>query len=138
MITPIHSVSIDGVKLAGPTVLNDGVLIELGDAVKLRFRKPHALSGTAVLTLESHHKTDPAVDSIVLMSESCVLGSQPQSHIQCRNWTDDLVLFRRDDKLQFRTAASIEVDGEPTSSSGEIFDKIRIDGEIFSLSFEEV
>ncbi|MEM8946666.1 MAG: hypothetical protein AAGD11_15945 [Planctomycetota bacterium] len=142
VIAPIHRVRIDGVELSGPQVLSDGVLIELGDSVKLRFRKPHALSGTAVLAIESNHKTDPAVDGIVLMSESCVLGSQPQSHISCRGWTDDLVLFRRDDTLQFRTAASVEVDGEPTTGSnaggGVITDRTCINAETFSLSFEEI
>ncbi len=143
VLTPIHRVSIDGVELKGPQVLRDGVLIELGDSVRLRFRKPHALSGTAVLSLESHHKTDPAVDGIVLMSESCVLGSQPQSHIPCRGWTDDVVLFRRDDQLQFRTAAAVEVDGAAASGGtatggGVIADRTCINGETFSLSFEEV
>lgn len=143
VLTPIHRVSIDGVELKGPQVLRDGALIELGDSVRLRFRKPHALSGTAVLSLESHHKTDPAVDGIVLMSESCVLGSQPQSHIPCRGWTDDVVLFRRDDQLQFRTAAAVEVDGAAASGGtaaggGVIADRTCINGETFSLSFEEV
>ena len=144
VISPIHKVRVDGVELKGPQVLTDGALVELGGSVKLRFRKPHALSSTAVLSLESHHKTDPAVDGIVLMSESCVLGSQPQCHIQCGSWTDDLVLFRRDDKLQFRTAASVEVDGEPASSSGgqimdsHITDRMCINAETFSLSFEEI
>ena len=143
VLSPIHRVSIDGVELQGPQVLKDDVLIELGETVRLRFRKPHALSGTAVLTLESHHKTDPAVDGIVLMSESCVLGSQAQSHIPCRGWTDDLVLFRRDDGLQFRTAATVEVNGEPASGTpagggGIISDRTCINGDTFSLSFEEV
>lgn len=143
VITPIHKVAIDGVELTGPQVLNDGASITLGDAVKLEFRRPHALSGTAVISIASHHKTEPAVDGIVLMSESCVLGAKPQSHVPCRKWTDDLVLYRRDDELRFRTSATIEVDGEPTGSSttaegGVITGRTFINGETFSLSFEEV
>lgn len=147
IITPIHQVRVDGTELKGPVVLKNNTLIELGESVRLRFRQPHALSSTAVLTLESHHKTEPAVDSIVLMSESCVLGAQPQSHISCRGWTDDLVLFRRGEDLQFRTAASVAVsnsdeDGKPapksTTTGGVITHNTRIDGENFALSFEEV
>ena len=37
----------------------------MGDGVKISFRKPHALSATAVLEIESHHRTEPAVDAIV-------------------------------------------------------------------------
>ncbi len=152
IITPIHKVRVDGTELKGPQVVKNNAFIELGESVRLRFRQPHALSSTAVLTLESHHKTEPAVDGIVLMSESCVLGSQPQSHIPCRGWTDDLLLFRRGEDLQFRTAASVTLsngDGHGDSngervpkltatSSGVITHNTRIDGENFSLSFEEV
>jgi hypothetical protein len=151
VVVPIHRVRVDGIELTGPLVLQDGALLELGAAVRLRFRKPHALSSTAILTLESHHKTEPAVDGIVLMSESCVLGSKPQSHILCRDWTNDLVLFRRGEDLQFRTSACVSVDGvnvdrgpttelskEPAVGGGLITDRTRIDGESFSLSFEAV
>ncbi len=128
VITPIHRVRVDGTELQGPVVLKNGSLIELGESVRLRFRKPHALSSTAVLTLESHHKTEPAVDGIVLMSDSCILGTQPQSHIACRGWTEDLVLFRRGEDLRFRSAAL----------GGIITDNTRIDGDDFALSFEEL
>ena len=50
VLTPIHQVSIDGQRLAGPTVLTEGAQIELGGSVKMKFQKPHALSATAVLT----------------------------------------------------------------------------------------
>jgi len=160
VITPIHRVRIDGTELKGPQVLKPNSVIVLAESVRLRLSQPHALSSTAVLTLESHHKTEPAVDGIVLMSESCILGSQPQSHIPCRGWTDDLVLFRRGEDLQFRTAASVassnddgngdgnsdgnsDGNGEPvpkstTTSGGVITHNTRINGENFSLSFEEV
>lgn len=138
VLTPIHSVRVDGVELAGPQVLKDNALVELGGTVRVRFRKPHALSGTGVLTLESNHKTEPAVDGIVLMSESCVLGSKSQSHILCRDWTDDLVLFRRGEDLQFRSASGVQVNGKSTTSGSVIADNTRIEGENFSLSFEEI
>jgi len=138
VITPIHRVSIDGHVLVGPTVLAEGAMIELGDSVRVKFHQPHALSATAVLTLESHHKTEPAVDGIVLMSESCILGPQSQSHIRCRDWDDDFVLFRRGDDLQFRTSASVEVDGEATEPGASITGNCRIEGENFALSFEEI
>ncbi len=138
VLTPIHRVSINGKTLVGPTVLNDGVQIELEGSVRLKFRRPHALSATAVLTIESHHKTDPAVDGIVLMSESCILGPQAQSHIYCRKWANDLVLFRRGDDLQFRTAGSVEIDGEPASRGATLAGTCQVAGEDFALSFEEI
>ena len=128
ILTPIHQVRVDGVELTGPRVLKENAQIELGESVCLRFSKPHALSSTAILKLESHHKTEPAVDGILLMSESCVLGSQLQSHIPCRDWKEDLVLFRRGEDLRFRTS----------TLSGIITDSTRIAGSNFALSFEEL
>ncbi len=128
VLTPIHQVRVDGVELTGPRVLKDHSLIEFGESVRLRFSKPHALSSTAILKLESHHKTEPAVDGILLMSESCVLGPQAQSHIPCRGWKEDLVIFRCGEDLRFRTA----------TLSGIITDSTRIAGSNFALSFEEL
>jgi len=138
VLTPIHRVSVDGRVIKGPVVLGNDALIELGDSVRLKFRRPHALSASAVLTLESHHKTEPAVDGVVLMSESCILGPQPRSHIYCRNWSDDFVLFRRGDRLQFRTSASVKINGESLCPEKTIAGDCRIEGKGFALSFEEI
>ncbi len=138
VLTPIHRVQLDGIELSRPTVLATDAVIQLGDTVRLRFRRPHALSLSAVLTIESHHKTEPAVDHIVLMSESCILGPQPQSHIHCRAWSDQLVLFRHGEDLQFRSSASIEVDGESAASDAVLAGDCRIEGENFALSIEHL
>lgn len=138
VLTPIHQVSIDGQQLAGPTALTSGCTITLGDTVRLKFRKPHALSATAVLTVESHHKTEPAVDAIVLMSESCILGSQPHSHIRCRDWPEEMVLFRRGESLQMRTNAEVEIDGLPADSDSIVTGNCRLESENFAMSFEDL
>ena len=52
------------------------------------------------------------VDAVVLMSESCILGPQSHSHVRCREWTADLVLFRRGDELMCRTQSPVEIDGQ--------------------------
>jgi hypothetical protein len=138
VLTPIHEVSVNSRPLSGPTVLQNNDLIELGDSVRLRFRKPHALSATAVLTVESHHKTEPAVDAIVLMSDSCILGPQRHSHICCRNWVDELVLFRRGEGLGFRTSATVEVDGQPAKENAILPGICRLEAENFAMSFEDL
>jgi hypothetical protein len=136
VLTPVHPVAVGGVPQSAPILLEDQLRITLGASVELRFRQPHALSRTALLTLESHHQTEPSVDAIVLMSETCVLGAPPSSHIVCRHWTDTLVLFRRDDQLWFRTTAAVAVDGAPPSREGAI--GTRLEGEQMRVSFEEI
>ena len=138
VLTPIHKVRVDGQPLAGPTLLKTDSLIEVGESVRIRFRQPHALSATAVLTLESHHKTEPAVDGIVLMSDSCILGPQGHSHVCCKNWTEELVFFRSGEGLTFRTSADVEVDGQPADSRTELPGNCRLEAENFALSLEDL
>ncbi len=138
VVTPLHSVLVDGVKLTGPMVLRDRALLELGESVKLRFRKPHALSATAVLTLESDHKTCPAVDAIVLMSDSCILGSRSHSHICCRHWSSELVLMRRAEQLMFRSNIPLKLDGKSCGLQTEIPDNCHLESSEVALSFEKI
>ena len=138
VLTPLHKTAIDGRIVTEPTVLRDKSLITLGNGVELRFRKPHALSATAVLEIVSRHRTEPAVDGIVLMSESCILGPQSHSHIRCRDWTGDLVLFRRNDELMCRTQKQIEIEGQTCTGQAAVSGNCRIEGEEFALSLEEL
>jgi hypothetical protein len=138
ILKPIHNTKVDGHVVMGPTLLRDGALIELGDTLKIRFTKPHSLSATAILKFESKHKTEPAVDGVVLMSESCVLGAKAHSHIRCANWNSEIVLFRRGEDVQFRSKDIIEVNDHPGCTSGIITANCRLAGEEFALSFEEV
>ena len=138
VLTPLHKTAIDGRIVTEPTVLRDKSAITLGNGVELRFRKPHALSATAVLEIVSRHRTEPAVDAIVLMSESCILGPQSHSHIRCRDWTGDLVLFRRNDELMCRTQKQVEIEGQTCTGQGAVSGNCRIEGEEFALSLEEL
>jgi hypothetical protein len=138
VLTPLHKTAIDGRVVTEPTVLRDKSAITLGNGVELRFRKPHALSATAVLEIVSRHRTEPAVDGIVLMSESCILGPQSHSHIRCRDWTGDLVLFRRNDELMCRTQKQVEIEGQTCTGQAAVSGNCRIEGEEFALSLEEL
>jgi hypothetical protein len=138
VLSPLHRTAIDGQVVTEPTVLRDKSTIKLGDAVELRFRKPHALSATAVLELVSHHRTEPAVDGIVLMSESCILGPATHSHIQCLDWTSDLVLFRRGQELMCRTQSPIEIDGQTCLGQTTLAGNCRLESDEFAQTLEQV
>jgi hypothetical protein len=129
-------VSVEGQAICEPTLLSDGDEIELGDGVRLRFRKPHALSASARLEMVSRHRTQPFVDGVILMAESCVLGPKWQNHVVCREWKNDLVLYRQDDKLFCRAMESVEIDGALCEGRGRISTHSRILGDDFSLSLE--
>ena len=136
VIEPLQSVRIDGREIKGPTVLADGQRIQLGDSVRLRFTKPHALSATARLDFESHHKTQPTADAVLLMADSCVLGPNSHCHVRCRDWQQDVVLYRHGEGFQCRSAAPLVVEGEARSGPIDVLPGERVEGESFSFTWE--
>ncbi len=138
LLEPVREVSVNGRKISAPTTLADGALIDLGGGVQLRFRRPHALSATARLEFVSRHRTVPAVDAVLLMSDSCVLGPGPNSHVVCRNWQRDVVLSRQEEQLFCRTNGRLEVNGVCCEGRSAIDRQAQIVGEDFSLSLEQV
>ena len=99
VLEPLQRTLVDGREITGPYVLADNQLIQLGDNVRIRFTKPHALSATARLSLESHHKTQPSADAVLLMADSCVLGPNRHCHVRCRDWQRDVVVYRQNDQV---------------------------------------
>jgi len=136
VIEPIREVRVAGRLLRGPRPLEDGQQIQLGQRLRLVFRRPHPLSATARLDFDSPHRTSPSSDAILLMADSCVLGPNPGSHIVCRQWTRELVFYRHGEDLCWRYAGSLEVDGTACRDRGLLRRDSRISGEGFSVSLE--
>lgn len=148
VLQPLGPVRVDGQPIAGPTVLGDNALIELGPSlesqggVRIRFTRPHALSATARLVIESGHRTSPGADAVLLMADSCVLGPGKHSHVRCANWKEDVIVFRKPtnegDSLQCRSSAPLVVNGESVTGPATISPGARVEGEEFAMSVEEV
>ncbi len=118
--------------------LTDGSRITLGDSVRLDFRRPHALSGTVRLDFASPHRTQPSADAILLMADCCILGPHPCSHVVCRDWPQEVILYRHDNELYCRTNGSMEIDGVRCEGRARISRNSHITGEGFSLSLEAI
>lgn len=138
VLEPLQRTLLDGREITGPTVLVDNQLIQLGENVRIRFAKPHALSATARLVIESHHKTQPSADAILLMADSCVLGPSKHCHVRCRDWQHDVVVYRQDDQVLCRANESLEVDGVLSQGATEIESGVRIEGEEFAFTWETI
>jgi hypothetical protein len=138
VIEPLQRTRVDGREINAPFVLADNQLIELGDNVKVRFAKPHALSATARLTIESHHKTQPTADAVLLMADSCVLGPNRHCHVRCREWERDVVVFRQGERLFCRASEPVAMNGVSTNGENEIQSGVRVEGEHFAFTWETV
>ena len=138
LIEAYRPVYVDGRIVDNVRSLANGQTIRLGDSVELIFRRPHALSTTARLDFVSGHRTQPSVDAVLLMADSCVLGPASHCHVVCRDWPTEVVLFRHDNRLFCRTAGPLKIDGRTAKGRGPITPHSRIEGEKFSLTLEEL
>ena len=138
LIEAIRDVWLGGRKVEKTASLGDGDRIELGHSVRLVFRQPHALSATARLEFSSHHRTQPSADAVLLMADACILGPSPGSHVVCRNWKSEVILYRQDRQLFCRTGGDFEIDGRRHRQKGPVNRNSRITGDGFSFYLEEV
>jgi hypothetical protein len=123
--TSVHSTRRgSGRTVQGRTDLNNGdellLYREGGGGVRLRFSRPNALTGTAVLSVASDHRTEPRYDGIVLMTEACLLGPDREAHIRCRNWEETVLLFRRDGGLWCKSPLPLSIGGEPAGGPAPV------------------
>ena len=138
LLLPISRVLLDGKLVTVPTPLVDGQEIDLGGAVQLKFRRPHPLSATARLTLISRHRTQPPVDGVLLLADSCVIGPTRSCHVVARQMSAEAVLFEQENQLLFRAAGPITIDDVEYEKQGPVTEQSRISGEDFSLSLEGI
>ena len=137
LIEAIREVRLDGQIVNDFAPLTDGMLIQLGPRVKLVFRQPHALSATARLDFASRHRTQPTADAVILMADTCILGPRPNSHVVCRRWNEEVVLFRHENDL-FCRGSNLEIDGKSFGQKGPISRNSRILSKQFSLTLEQI
>jgi hypothetical protein len=145
LIEAIRDVRIDGKPIPRVSegsrpiaALADGCKIELGSSVRLKFRRPHALTTTARLEFASNHHTQPRVNAVLLMADTCILGPRPQSHIVCRHWTEEVILFKHDNELYCRTRGTMQIDGVARRDRGRIQYDSHVSGEGFSFNLESI
>lgn len=138
MIEALRETRVNGHRAQQAALLSDGAKIQLGDTVRLLFRRPLALSATARLDFLSRHRTHPSSDAVLLMADVCVLGPKPTSHVVCRDWPCEVMLYRQEGELYCRAEATFEIDGLKHRQRGLIHRNARVVGEGFSFSLEAI
>ncbi len=131
---------------AGPTYVNDrrvdtaplrdGDRLRLGPSLTLAFRQPSPVSTTARLDVISRHRLPMALDGVILMGETCILGPSSQAHVRSANLPGPVVLYRQGDSLWCRASGAFEVDGRPCQGRASLSPSSAVEGEGFSFSLE--
>ena len=91
--------------------LSNNYTIELAGSVRLRFRLPSVLSATAVLDFVSDHRPPQSVDGVVLMDETCLLGPGRDNHIRCLDWSESVLLYRKEGRFCCKSQTPLLIDG---------------------------
>ena len=118
------------------TVIHSGDVIRLGSSLELEFSQPSPVSATARLAIVSRHRMPLAVESVILMAETCIMGSTSQSHIPVANLGDSVVLYRQGANLWCRSGTAFEVDGKSYSGRAQLTRNSSVQAEGVSFSLE--
>lgn len=130
-----HPTCVNNRKVASAP-LRDGDVIRLGPTLELEFRQPSPVSTTARLAILSRHRLPLAVDGVILMGETCIVGPSAQAHVRAPNLADPVVLYRQGGSLWCRAPGTFEVDGRGFEGRARLHPRSGVRGDGFSFSLE--
>jgi hypothetical protein len=110
--------------------------ITLGPSCQLQFRQPVPVSATARLDLVSGHRLALAVDAVLLMADTLVIGPGTQAHITMPELRQPVVLFRQKAGLGIRHAGNFCVDGQRCQERGTLQARSMVRGDDFTFALE--
>jgi len=84
-------------------VLSGNEQIELGRRCRLRFRKPHPASASALLELSGTRLSRADIRTVILFEDTLIAGPSRSCHLMASSLEQPLVLFRRGGELFVRT-----------------------------------
>ncbi len=119
-------------------LLHPGDRVTLGTCCQLQFQQPVPVSASARLDLVSGHRLKLAVDAVLLMADTLVLGPGPQAHVVMPDLAQPVILFRGKDGLGVRHGGRLTIDGQSCHGRGGLGGTSTVSGDDFSLAIEAV
>jgi hypothetical protein len=137
ILEAVRSVQVNGQRTE-KTLLHAGDRVTLGTCCQLQFRQPVPVSASARLDLVSGHRLPLAVDAVLLMADTLVIGPGEQAHIHVPELDHAVILFRNKDGLGVRYPGSLTVDGEPCRERGVLRPGSHVRAGDFTFALEPV
>ena len=137
-IQPHGSTVVSGRTATDRTLLKTGDEIKLAERVRIGFRVPSILSGSAVIDFESSHRPAQSVDGIILMTDTCLLGPRRDYHVYCAEWPELVVLFTQDNRLRCRSKLPLKVNDTRVRDSALLEDGAIVSCEDLRFRIERV
>ena len=116
--------------------LRDGDVVRLGASVELEFRQPSPVSASARLAVVSRHRLPQAVDGVLLMADTCLIGDTPQAHVRVPGLSGPVVLYHQGNTLWCKASGGFEVDGRACAARAALTTRSSVLGDGFSFSLE--
>jgi tetratricopeptide (TPR) repeat protein len=120
------------------TLLHTGDRVTLGSCCQLQFHQPVPISASARVDLVSGHRLKLAVDAVLLMADTLVLGPGPQAHVVMPDLKQPVILFRAKEGLGIRCDGSMSIDGHVYHQRGTLGPAANVAGDDFALAVEPV
>jgi hypothetical protein len=135
LIEASRALQVNG-RPAERALLQNGDRITLGQSCQLQIRQPVPVSASARLEITSGHRLQLAVDGVLLMADTLVLGPDANAHVQMPDLAQPIVLFRQKDGLGVRHAGSFQLDGHRCKDRGTLAATSTLSGDDFALAVE--
>jgi hypothetical protein len=119
-------------------LLRNGDRVTLGSSCQLQFRQPVPVSTSARLDLVSGHRLTLAVDGVLLMADTLVLGPGENVHVAMPDLERTIVLFRQKEGLGVRCVGDFTVNGDRYRDRAGIGYQAAVAGDDFALAIEPV
>jgi hypothetical protein len=119
-------------------LLRSGDRVTLGTSCQFQFHQPVPVSASARLDLVSGHRLPVAVDAVLLMADTLVLGDGPQAHVMVPDLKQPVVLFRHKDGLGLRHGGRMSVNGERGGDRALLPAQAVVNGDEVAFALEPV
>jgi len=137
LLEAVRAVQVNG-QPAEKVLLQSGDRVTLGTSCQMQFRQPVPVSATARLDLTSGHRLALAVDAVLLMAETLVMGAGSQVHIAIPELNQPVVLFRQKNGLGVRHAGAFSIDGQRCQERGTLGASAKVSADDFTFAVEPV
>jgi len=112
--------------------------VTLGTACQFQFRQPVPASTTARLDFVSGHRLPVAVDGVLLMADTLLLGPGTHVHVPMPDLQQPVVLYRHKGGLGVRYPGRLNVDGHSCRERGVLGPASTLTVDDFALAVEPV
>lgn len=137
LLEGLRTIQVNG-KQVDKATLRHSDRVTLGSSCQFQFLQPVGVSASARLDIVSKHRLRLAVDGVLLMADTLVLGPGTKVHVSVPDLKENVVLYRQKDAVGIRCPGNFTINGQAFRDRGVLEPGALAAGENFSLTLEAV